>query len=63
MKETIIDVLENGIWDIGEHHGKIKKAAIEKLTKAVKDANNETVCRHWAYCKVRQDFGCQRIEP
>ena len=139
MKETIIDVLENGIWDVGEHHGKIKRAAIEKLTKAVeekmsccqychalnpqtnyfcwqcnscideeekqmtlfnelesrmnkttnpnfnmrsldtctmlaikelckiikerKDANNETVCRHWAYCKVRQDFGCQRIEP
>ena len=41
MKETIIDVLENGIWDIGEHHGKIKRTAIEKLTKAVKDANNE----------------------
>ena len=143
MKKTIIDVLENGIWAVGEHSGKIKRDAIEKLTKAVeaiddesemcqvcagegrviirnmkrwpaswvkglkkkaelfhelesrmnkttnpnfnmrsldtctmlaikelckiieerKDANNETVCRHWAYCKVRQDFGCQRIEP
>jgi len=41
MKETIIDVLGNGIWDVGEHHGKIKRAAIEKLTKAVDSVEDD----------------------
>ena len=35
IEHCIIDVLENGIWDIGEDQGKIKCWAIKKLSKAV----------------------------
>lgn len=35
LEQAIIDILGNDIWDVDHNHGKIKRTAIERLSKLV----------------------------
>lgn len=41
LEQAIIDILENDIWDVDHNHGKIKRTAIERLSKLVEHIYEE----------------------
>ena len=43
LENCTVNIFENGIWDIGEGHGKIKRWAIEELSEIASNISQDAV--------------------
>ena len=43
LKNTLIDIIENDIWDVNHDYGKIKRTAIVRLSKIVEHMSKDAV--------------------